>query len=102
MLLQHIIANVRGPKFKLSTSIFITEKDRGASIETHNEGIGSSKPLKQKSTKADRRALQEAQRAAKAAAKEAGNNPIHYIILLAIELHSLRSLFILCVCSLCF
>ena len=99
MLLQHIIANVRGPKFKLSTSIFITEKDRGASIETHNEGIGSSKPLKQKSTKADRRALQEAQRAAKAAAKEAGNQS--YPLYNLLEFTVLATFVHFVCCSLC-
>ncbi|ONK65152.1 uncharacterized protein A4U43_C07F34230 [Asparagus officinalis] len=46
----------------------ISEKNE----EAQNEGAENSKPLKQKSTRADRRALQEAQRAAKAAAKESG------------------------------
>lgn len=37
--------------------------------EVQKERATSSKPLKEKTTKAERRALQEAQRAAKAAAK---------------------------------
>lgn len=39
------------------------------SLEGPNERNVSSKPLKEKTTKAERRALQEAQREAKAAAK---------------------------------
>lgn len=47
----------------------IVEKSGGAvSVEVQNER-GSSKPLKEKTSKAERRALQEDQRAAKAAAK---------------------------------
>lgn len=38
-------------------------------MEAQSERGGNSKPLKEKTTKAERRALQEAQRAAKAAAK---------------------------------
>ncbi|KAI0497559.1 hypothetical protein KFK09_020790 [Dendrobium nobile] len=49
----------------------VTEKDGGASIEKQNEGIGAARS-KQKTTKAERRAIQEVQRAAKAAAKDAG------------------------------
>lgn len=45
------------------------EKARGASSGTKNDRSASSKPLKEKTTKAERRALQEAQRAAKAASK---------------------------------
>lgn len=47
------------------------EKDAGPSLEMQNEGSATSKPLKEKPSKAERRALQEAQRAAKAAAKGA-------------------------------
>ncbi|KAL3526689.1 hypothetical protein ACH5RR_011345 [Cinchona calisaya] len=52
----------------------ITEKDGGAGVEVQKERnkVGS-KPLKEKTTKAQRRALQEAQRAAKAAAKADGS-----------------------------
>ncbi|KAJ6794819.1 translation initiation factor eIF-2B subunit delta-like [Iris pallida] len=50
----------------------LSEKNGGAVLEMQNEGTGTSRPLKQKTTKADRRAIQEAQRATKAAAKEAG------------------------------
>ncbi|XP_057952484.1 uncharacterized protein LOC131146737 [Malania oleifera] len=49
-----------------------TEKS-GAAREAHNETPLSSKPLKEKTTKAERRALQESQRAAKAAAKAEAN-----------------------------
>ncbi|XP_062211918.1 uncharacterized protein LOC133912943 [Phragmites australis] len=41
--------------------------------EIQNEGTPASIPQKQKTSKAERRAIQEAQRAAKAAAKEAGS-----------------------------
>ncbi|VVA19056.1 PREDICTED: translation initiation factor [Prunus dulcis] len=51
----------------------ISEKGRGASVEAQSERGGNSKPLKEKTTKAERRALQEAQRAAKAAAKADGS-----------------------------
>ncbi|RRT40540.1 hypothetical protein B296_00058483, partial [Ensete ventricosum] len=44
--------------------------ERGAFVGMQNDGAGASKTLKEKTTKAERRALQEAQRAAKAAAKE--------------------------------
>jgi hypothetical protein len=47
----------------------IAEKSGKAVVEEQNELQSSSKPLKEKTTKAERRALQEAQRAAKAAAK---------------------------------
>ncbi|KAK9272239.1 hypothetical protein L1049_002610 [Liquidambar formosana] len=46
----------------------LSEKAGGASVELQNERPASSKPLKQKTSKAERRALQESQRAAKAAA----------------------------------
>lgn len=42
-----------------------------------NDGAGVSKTLKEKTTKAERRALQEAQRSAKAAAKESGKELVH-------------------------
>ncbi|KAK0584594.1 hypothetical protein LWI29_015763 [Acer saccharum] len=52
----------------------ISEKAGGAvSVEVQNERPVSSKPLKEKTSKAERRALQEAQRAAKAAAKVEGS-----------------------------
>ncbi|CAN6571801.1 unnamed protein product [Malus baccata var. baccata] len=53
----------------------ISEKDVDASTEVQSERAGNSKPLKEKTTKAERRALQEAQRAAKAAAKAANVKP---------------------------
>ncbi|KAL6135412.1 hypothetical protein ACLB2K_067640 [Fragaria x ananassa] len=46
-----------------------SEKAGNASVEVENEQGLNSKPLKEKTTKAERRAMQEAQRAAKAAAK---------------------------------
>ncbi|KAK3149868.1 hypothetical protein QOZ80_3AG0224080 [Eleusine coracana subsp. coracana] len=48
------------------------EENRSGLAETRNDGAPASIPQKQKTSKAERRALQEAQRAAKAAAKEAG------------------------------
>ncbi|XP_030532500.2 translation initiation factor eIF-2B subunit delta-like [Rhodamnia argentea] len=49
------------------------EKSEGSALEVNNEAIPSSKPLKAKPTKSERRALQESQRAAKAAARAEGN-----------------------------
>lgn len=49
----------------------ISEKQGGA-LGVQNDLAEAPKPLKEKTTKAERRALQEAQRAVKAAAKEAG------------------------------
>ena len=43
----------------------------GGSVELQNDQPANSKPLKERTSKAERRALQEAQRAAKAAAKGA-------------------------------
>ncbi|XP_027073532.1 uncharacterized protein [Coffea arabica] len=56
----------------------ITEKDGGAGVEVQKErsktgSKASSKPLKEQTTKAERRAIQEAQRAAKAATKGDGS-----------------------------
>ena len=45
------------------------EKAGGASVELPHDRPAISKSLKEKTSKAERRALQEAQRAAKAAAK---------------------------------
>lgn len=56
----------------LSAEQIIVEKGQGPLVEVQNERYVSSKPLKEKTSKAERRALQEAQRAAKAAAKNAG------------------------------
>ncbi|XP_022134966.1 translation initiation factor eIF-2B subunit delta-like isoform X2 [Momordica charantia] len=50
-----------------------TEKIGGASAEVKDHHASSSKPLKTKTTKAERRALQEAQRAAKVSAKGEAN-----------------------------
>ncbi|XP_077219581.1 uncharacterized protein LOC143853727 [Tasmannia lanceolata] len=50
----------------------MSEKGGKALAEVQNELIVGSKPLKEKTSKAERRALQEAQRAAKAAAKNTG------------------------------
>lgn len=56
----------------LSAEQIIVEKGQGPLVEVQNERYVSSKPLKEKTSKAERRALQEAQRAAKAAVKNAG------------------------------
>ncbi|KAJ6707613.1 TRANSLATION INITIATION FACTOR EIF-2B [Salix viminalis] len=52
--------------------IGISEKGGGVAVEMQNDQSTRSKSLKEKTTKAERRALQEAQRAAKAAAKAEG------------------------------
>ncbi|XP_043692669.1 translation initiation factor eIF-2B subunit delta-like [Telopea speciosissima] len=51
----------------------VSEKRGESGVELQNEWVESSKPLKEKTSKAERRALQEAQRAAKAAAKAEGS-----------------------------
>ncbi|KAL5217264.1 hypothetical protein ABZP36_017948 [Zizania latifolia] len=48
------------------------EANKGDLAELQNDNVPASIPLKQKTSKAERRAIQEAQRAAKAAVKEAG------------------------------
>ncbi|CAN4082804.1 unnamed protein product [Withania somnifera] len=53
---------------KVNAPLGLTDKDG----EVQKERTSSSKPLKEKTTKAERRALQEAQRAAKAAVKGEG------------------------------
>lgn len=53
--------------------LFVSEPNKRDLIETKNEGDPTSVPQKPKLSKAERRAIQEAQRAAKAAAKEAGS-----------------------------
>jgi len=53
--------------------LFISEPNRRVLSETKSEGDPTSVPQKPKLSKAERRAIQEAQRAAKAAAKEAGS-----------------------------
>ncbi|XP_077253730.1 uncharacterized protein LOC143892752 isoform X3 [Tasmannia lanceolata] len=50
----------------------MSEKDGKALAEVQNERVVGSKPVKEKTSKAERRALQEAQQAAKAAAKNTG------------------------------
>ncbi|RZS04921.1 hypothetical protein BHM03_00035364 [Ensete ventricosum] len=55
----------------------LAEKERGAFVGMQNDGAGASKTFKEKTTKAERRALQEAQRATKAAAKESGKELVH-------------------------
>ncbi|CAL4926410.1 unnamed protein product [Urochloa decumbens] len=50
----------------------VSEENKCNLAEIRNEGAPASIPQKQKTSKAERRAIQEAQRAAKAAAKEAG------------------------------
>lgn len=50
-------------------SKFLAEKKEEAVKEVYPDPLSVSKPLKEKTSKAERRALQEAQRAAKAASK---------------------------------
>lgn len=60
----------------------------------HGEAAGVAKPLKQKTSRADRRAIQEAQRAAKSAAREAGSHWFLFSLLkLCCVLQVWRSLF---------
>ena len=63
--------------------LFHSETNKGDLAEIRNEDAPASIPQKQKPSKAERRAIQEAQRAAKAAAKEAGNTlfSAFYIVL---------------------
>ncbi|KAL7232089.1 hypothetical protein ACSBR2_010160 [Camellia fascicularis] len=58
---------------KKDSKASFAEKDGGPSVEMQNERSVNSKSLKEKTSKAERRALQEAQRAAKAAAKAEGS-----------------------------
>jgi hypothetical protein len=53
--------------------LFVSEPNKRDLTETKSEGHPTSVPQKPKLSKAERRAIQEAQRAAKAAAKEAGS-----------------------------
>jgi len=54
--------------------VSISEENKRGLAEIRNEGALASIPQKQKTSKAERRAIQEAQRAAKTAAKEAGKS----------------------------
>lgn len=69
------LSNFPGPSNLTTVSVVklppgVTDKG-GSLVEVQNERV-SSKPLKEKTSKAERRALQESQRAAKAASKNAG------------------------------
>ncbi|KAM1238576.1 hypothetical protein ACFX2I_039264 [Malus domestica] len=57
------------------TPVEVPEKSGEAVAESQKELPANAEPLKSKTTKAERRALQEAQRAAKAAAKGEGKKP---------------------------
>jgi hypothetical protein len=57
----------------------IAEPIKRDDTEAKNEGAPSAVPQKPKLSKAERRAIQEAQRAAKAAAKEAGSYHVFII-----------------------
>ncbi|KAM0982884.1 hypothetical protein EV1_015621 [Malus domestica] len=59
----------------LKTAAEVPEKSGEAVAESQKELPANSKPLTAKTTKAERRALQEAQRAAKAAARGEGKKP---------------------------
>jgi len=52
---------------------FVSEPNKRDLTETKDEGDPNSVPQKPKLSKAERRAIQEAQRAPKAAAKETGS-----------------------------
>ncbi|KAF2298092.1 hypothetical protein GH714_013702 [Hevea brasiliensis] len=70
------LKSVNGLIVDLISGPNIAEKSGVAGAELQTESQSSSKPLKAKTTKAERRALQESQRAAKAAAKgEATGKP---------------------------
>lgn len=62
----------------VSESQNTAEKDQRKDSETSNELSSNSKPSKEKTTKAERRALQESQRAAKAAAQGSGREGKKY------------------------
>ncbi|XP_062116907.1 uncharacterized protein LOC133830846 isoform X2 [Humulus lupulus] len=59
---------------EVKKSLDVPEKSGEIVTEMQNEPQPTSKPLKSKTTKAERRALQEAQRAAKSAAKDGSNS----------------------------
>ncbi|KAK2987475.1 hypothetical protein RJ640_012134 [Escallonia rubra] len=64
------------PAISLTTVSMVNmsaEKDGGLSGASQNERSANAKPLKEKTSKAERRALQEAQRAAKISAKAEGS-----------------------------
>ncbi|XP_038879396.1 translation initiation factor eIF-2B subunit delta-like isoform X5 [Benincasa hispida] len=66
----HLAAKSSQVLLEPNKSVGVAEKNGGASTEVQNrQPPSNSKPLKAKTTKAERRALQEAQRAAKGSAK---------------------------------
>uniref|UniRef100_A0A2N9HKA1 Translation initiation factor eIF2B subunit delta n=1 Tax=Fagus sylvatica TaxID=28930 RepID=A0A2N9HKA1_FAGSY len=65
--------NFSAPVLESRKSVEVPEKSGIAVVEVQDDLQSSSKSQKAKTTKAERRALQEAQRAAKAAAKGEGN-----------------------------
>jgi hypothetical protein len=71
----------------LITLKFASEENMSSLAEIRNDGAPTSIPQKQKTSKAERRALQEAQRAAKAAAKEAGNNAVIDFCVVLLDSH---------------
>jgi len=68
--------------------VSISEENKRGLAEIRNEGALASIPQKQKTSKAERRAIQEAQRAAKAAAKEAGNYHVIGFCVVLLEFHT--------------
>ncbi|XP_022733304.1 translation initiation factor eIF-2B subunit delta-like isoform X4 [Durio zibethinus] len=73
-VLKDAVTRTNGLKIpQVEGKILTAEEAGGASVEVQNDRRASSKPLKEKTSKAERRALQEAQRAAKAAAKAEGS-----------------------------
>jgi hypothetical protein len=71
----------------LITLKFASEENMSSLAEIRNDGAPTTIPQKQKTSKAERRALQEAQRAAKAAAKEAGNNTVIDFCVVLLDSH---------------
>lgn len=68
-----VVNKLPGFSDKKDLKASFADEDGGPSVEKKSERVSSSKPLKEKTSKAERRALQEAQRAAKAAAKADGS-----------------------------
>ncbi|KAF9626084.1 hypothetical protein IFM89_030752 [Coptis chinensis] len=68
---ENMFSGSNYPVASFTTVSAVKMADKGL-VETKNDRPTSSKPLKEKTSKAERRALQEAQRAAKAATKAEG------------------------------
>jgi hypothetical protein len=71
--LEVLCYRLKTPLAFCESNEIVVEANKRDSNVSKGKGAGPSAPTKEKPTKAERRATQEAQRAAKAAAKEAGN-----------------------------